>query len=232
MKVLIIEDEYNLGDAIRERLLKEKYLVDLVTDGEKGLYEALTGVYDIILLDIMLPKVDGITILKEIRKENITSKVIMLTAKVELNDKLMGFNNGADDYLTKPFHIDELVARIDAILRRSSTLNQSKVLEYKDIKFNIKECTLINTTNNKQINIIGKEIALLEMFLQNKKQILSKEVIFNKIWGYYSKSDITVVEAYISFLRKKLKLINSNIMIKSIRNLGYRLEDKSEKNEK
>ena len=205
MKILIIEDEYNLADAISSMLTSKKYIVNIATDGEKGLYEALTDVYDLILLDVMLPHKNGIEILKELKHEKISAKVIMLTAKSTIDDKMNGFNNGADDYITKPFHMDELLARVNIQLRKNGINND--ILQYDDIELNIKKLTLKNTTNNQEVSVIGKEFQLIELLIRNKDIVLSKEQIFNKIWGYDSECEINTLEAYISFLRKKLKLV-------------------------
>ncbi len=174
MRLLVVEDEYRLSELISSRLKKEKYTVDVSLDGEEGIYNALSDIYDLIILDIMLPKVDGIEILKNIRKNNIKSKVIMLTAKSELDDKLLGFENGADDYITKPFHIDELVARINVQLRKSNNINNinNNTIEYGDIKLDLKKYNLINKNTNDEINIINKEFQLLEYFLNNPNQVL------------------------------------------------------------
>ena len=227
MKILIIEDEYNLADAISSMLISENYMVDIATDGEEGLYEALTDIYDLILLDVMLPHKNGFEILKELKSENISAKVIMLTAKSTIDDKMNGFNNGADDYLTKPFHMDELLARVNIQLRKDDINND--ILKYEDLELNIKKLILKNTTNNQEVSVIGKEFQLIELLIRNKNIVLSKEQIFNKIWGYDSECEINTLEAYISFLRKKLKLINSKVSIKVIRNMGYKLEVKNEK---
>lgn len=227
MKILIIEDEYNLADAISSMLTSENYMVDIATDGENGLYEALTDIYDLILLDVMLSHKNGFEILKELKSENISAKVIMLTAKSSIDDKMNGFNNGADDYLTKPFHMDELLARVNIQLRKDDINND--VLKYEDLELNIKKLILKNTTNNQEVSVIGKEFQLIELLIRNKNIVLSKEQIFNKIWGYDSECEINTLEAYISFLRKKLKLINSKVSIKVIRNMGYKLEVKNEK---
>lgn len=227
MKILIIEDEYNLADAISSMLTSKNYMVDIATDGEDGLYEALTDIYDLILLDVMLPHKNGFEILRELKSENISAKVIMLTAKSTIDDKMNGFNNGADDYLTKPFHMDELLARVNIQLRKDDINND--ILKYEDLELNIKKLILKNTTNNQEVSVIGKEFQLIELLIRNKNIVLSKEQIFNKIWGYDSECEINTLEAYISFLRKKLKLINSKVSIKVIRNMGYKLEVKNEK---
>ena len=227
MKVLIIEDEYNLADAIKSMLSKEKYMVNICTDGEEGLDEALTDIYDLIILDVMLPSMDGFEILKEIRKEKINSKVLMLTAKSTIEDKLEGLTNGADDYLTKPFHMDELLARVNIQLRKTGSNDNN--IELGNVKLEINSLNLINKDTNEVINIIGKEFQLLEMFMNNPNQVIDKEQIFSKIWGYDSEAELNTLEAYISFLRKKLKLIGANINIKAVRNMGYKLEVSDEK---
>ena len=228
MKVLIIEDEYNLADAISSMLKSKKYDVNICTDGLDGLDEALTDVYDLIILDVMLPHKNGFEILKELRDENINSKILMLTAKNTIHDIMEGFNNGADDYLTKPFHMEELLARVNIQLRKSKSISND-IMKLDDISLNIKSMELYNIDNNSRVKIIGKEFQLLELFMNNPNQVLSKEQIFIKIWGYDTESDINTLEAYVSFIRKKLKLIKSKIKLKAIRNMGYVLEVIDEK---
>ena len=224
MKILIIEDEYNLADAISSVLKGEKYFVEINTDGEEGLNNALSGIYDLIILDVMLPHVNGFEILKKIRIEKIDTKVIMLTAKANIDDKMQGFQGGADDYLTKPFYMEELLARVNLQLRKKTNLENSNKLEVGDITLDISKMELSSLKTNESINVIGKEFQLLELFMRHKNQVLEKEQIFIKIWGYDSESDMNTLEAYISFLRKKLKLLESKINIKSIRNIGYKFE--------
>lgn len=227
MKILIIEDEKSLADLVANRLKKEKYIVDISNDGEEGLYNALLDIYDLIILDIMLPSINGIDILKEIKKNNIKSKVIMLTAKSELEDKLLGFNEGANDYIPKPFHIDELVARVNAQLRIE--LVKDNNLEFGDLILNIKTSDIINKNNNEKINIINKEFQLLEYFMNNPNQVLSKDMIYDKVWSLENESNSNNLEAYLSFIRKKLKIINSNVQIRSLRNIGYKMEYNDER---
>ena len=222
MRILSVEDEESLAELVANRLKKEKYTVDISNDGEDGLYNALMDIYDLILLDIMLPEVNGIEILKEIKKNNIKAKVIMLTAKSELEDKLLGFSEGANDYIPKPFHIDELVARINAQLRIESV--KDNTIEFGDLILDFNSSDIINKDNNERINIINKEFQLLEYFMNNPNQVLSKEMIYDKVWGIDNDSISNNLEAYLSFIRKKLKSINSNVSIKSLRNLGYKME--------
>ena len=227
MRILIIEDEASLADLVASRLKKEKYSVDISLDGEEGLYNALEDVYDLIILDIMLPNINGIDILKELKKKDIKAKIIMLTAKSELEDKLLGFSEGANDYIPKPFHIDEVIARVNAQLRIDKVKNNT--LEFGDLILDLKTSDIINKNNNEKINIINKEFQLLEYFMNNPNQVLSKEMIYDKVWGIENDSISNNLEAYLSFIRKKLKLINSKVTIKSLRNLGYKMEYKDER---
>ena len=224
MRILIVEDEFKIADVIASRLRKENYIVDVFGNGEEGLDNALTNIYDLIILDVMLPKVDGFKILEEIRREKINAKVIMLTAKSMIEDKLTGFNNGSNDYLTKPFHIDELVARVNAQLRMDNVQVQKDYVEAGDLRLNIKNTTLTCTTNNESIEVVCKEFMLLEYLMKNQNQVLQKEQLYEKIWGLDNESESNNLEAYLSFIRKKIKIIGSNVQIKAIRGLGYKLE--------
>lgn len=226
MKILIIEDEYSLADAIAETLKKENFTVEIITDGQEGEDEALTNVYDLILLDVMLPHKNGFEILKELRREKVTTPVIMLTAKSEIYDKLNGLENGADDYITKPFHMRELVARVKVILKRNSNLENTDIIEFADLKLDLKKGKM--SCGENEITINGKELELLETLLVNRNQIMNRETLANKIWGYDSDTEYNNVEVYVSFLRKKLKLLESNVKIKAIRGIGYKMEDKDD----
>ena len=223
MRILVVEDEVNLADVIASSLKKEKYLVDIVSDGEEGLYNAVSGAYNLILLDVMLPGKNGFDILKEIREENVDTKVIMLTAKSELEDKLTGLTNGADDYITKPFHIEELIARVNIQLRKPNS-KVMDTLEYGNLKLYLKTSMIECTDTNESIPVGLKEFQLLEYLMQNKDIIVSKEQIYDRIWGLDNTLESNNLEAYISFIRKKLKLIGTNVNIKALRGLGYKLE--------
>lgn len=222
MRILLVEDEHSLADLVADRLKKERYVVDVSYDGEDGLYNALTGIYDLILLDVMLPKKDGFEILREIRAEGITSKVIMLTARGELDDKLKGFSEGANDYVPKPFHIDELIARVSAQLRTEKTVKDS--LEMGNTLLDFKAPAIVNKETGESIKINNKEFQLLEYFMMNPNQVLSKEQIFDRIWGMDNDSISNNLEAYISFVRKKLKALDSDVTVKAVRNMGYKIE--------
>lgn len=216
MRILIIEDEPKIAEVISSRLKKENYVVDINKNGEEGIDNALTNIYDLIILDVMLPKINGFEILKQIRKEKIEAKVIMLTAKSMLDDKLTGFNSGANDYITKPFHVEELVARVNAQLRMNQNQTKKDYIEAGDIR--------LNTKTNEEIEIICKEFQIIEYLIKNPNQVISKEQIYEKIWGLENESESNNLEAYISFIRKKLKSIGSEVQIKAIRGLGYKLE--------
>ena len=222
MKILIIEDEYSLADAISETIKKEGFATKIITDGEKGENEALTGVYDLILLDIMLPNKDGFKILASLQKERIKTPVIILTAKSEIYDKLNGLENGADDYITKPFHMKELIARIKIVLKRKTDTEDLNVIKYGDLQLNLRNGKII--CENNEITINGKELELLEILITNKNQTVNRELLADKIWGYDSDAEYNNVEVYISFLRKKLKLLKSKTTIKTVRGIGYVLE--------
>ena len=222
MKILIIEDEYSLADAISETIKKEGFATKIITDGEEGENEALTGVYDLILLDIMLPNKDGFKILASLQREKIETPVIILTAKSEIYDKLNGLENGADDYITKPFHMKELIARIKIVLKRKTDTKDLNVIEYGDLQLNLRNGKII--CGNNEITINGKELELLEILITNKNQTVNRELLADKIWGYDSDTEYNNVEVYISFLRKKLKLLKSKTTIKTVRGIGYVLE--------
>ena len=222
MRILIVEDEFNLADAIANRLKMEKYSVDISVNGEEGLFNALSGIYDLIILDVMLPKKNGFEILKEIKKENIESKVIMLTAKTDIDSKLEGFEIGANDYITKPFHMEELVARVNLQLRNNEVNND--IVECGDAVLNIRTAVLENKNTKDNIEIMKKELMLLEYFMRNPNIVISKDVLYDKIWGFDNNIESNSIEAYISFIRKKFKVIGLEINIKAIRGLGYKLE--------
>lgn len=227
MRILVIEDEETLAELIAERLKKEKYSVDISYDGEDGTFNALTGIYNLIILDVMLPFKDGFEILKEIRENDISSKVIMLTAKSEIDDKLIGLKGGADDYITKPFHMEELLARVDIQLRKKSVA-EDNTISFSDIKLNIKTSNLECINTNESIDVGLKEFLLLEEFIRNPNIIISKDQIYDKIWGIDNTVESNNLEAYLSFIRKKLKIIGSKVQIKAHRGLGYKLEDPNE----
>lgn len=224
MRILVVEDEIHLSEALSQILKKNNYTVDVVHDGEDGLDNALSGIYDIILLDIMLPKMDGLTILKHLRKEEIATPVILLTAKGDISDKVKGLDTGADDYLAKPFATEELLARIRALSRRKSEVITDNTLKIGSMELN--PATLKLSMGDKEIKLILKESELLELLIIRKNAVTSKELIIEKIWGFDSEVEHNHVEVYISFLRKKLLFLDGDVVIKTIRGAGYILEVK------
>lgn len=221
INLLIVEDEATLSDNIKE-ILSDLGEITQIYDGEEGLFEAETGVYDLILLDLMLPGKNGYEILAEIRKKNIQTPVLILTAKDGLEDKITGFQKGADDYLTKPFYREELIMRVKALLKRSLGLFSENQIVYKNITCNL--ATKEVTIDDEILSIQGKEFDLLVYFIQNKGVILTKEQIFDRIWGFDSDTTITVVEVYMSHLRKHLKPSGADQFFKTLRNVGYILQ--------
>lgn len=224
MRILFVEDEPSIAEAVASLLKKQHYSVDLAYDGETGLDYAASGVYDLLVLDIMLPKIDGITLLKTLRKQNIRTPIIMLTAKSEVDDKVLGLDAGADDYLTKPFQMKELLARIRSLSRRKDLDYQEDQLAFGNVVLARNELQLATTTN--QVVLSPKEMKLMELFLSRPKVILSKEIIINKIWGFDPDVEENRVEIYVSLLRKKLTLLEADIGIRTIRNAGYILQSK------
>ena len=221
MKVLLIEDDEMLAEAVSQILGKNNYTVDVSHDGEYGLDCASSGIYDIILLDIMLPALDGIQVLRQMRQEGITTPVIMLTAKGELRDKVQGLDCGADDYLAKPFETEELLARIRAVVRRKGDYHNEGKLVYGDLSFNphTKEIE-----KDGQILLLStKESQLLELLMEYSPCSLSKERIIEKLWGYDADATDSHVETHVSLLRKKLRQIGSSSSIRSVRGVGYLL---------
>ncbi|MCQ2514039.1 MAG: response regulator transcription factor [Ruminococcus sp.] len=223
MQILIVEDEKRLADALREILSEQKYMTDVVYDGKVGFDYALSGIYDAIILDIMLPHKNGFEIAYELRKNKIETPILMLTAKDTIPDKVSGLNSGADDYMTKPFAPEELIARLKAITRRKGEVILDEAT-FGDFTFNSSTCQL--TKGVKSIHLNFKETELLKLFISRPNAIISKEEIITKVWGYDSDAGSNNVEAYVSFLRRKLSFIGSETEIKSAKKLGYRMECK------
>ncbi len=222
MRILMVEDEIHLAEALTQILRKNNYTVDAVHDGQDGLDYALSNIYDLILLDIMLPKINGLTILKEIRKAGIITPVLLLTAKGDISDKVIGLDSGADDYLAKPFATEELLARIRAMSRRKGEILLDTMLKYGDIELNPTNLKL--SCASKEVKITLRESELLEFLILRKGLVTSKELILEKLWGFDSEAEHNHVEVYISFLRKKLGFIGSTVTIHTLRGVGYTLE--------
>lgn len=216
MRILYVEDEKYLAEAVIHMLNKEKINVDWTDDGEEGLNLALKPNYDVIVLDIMLPKLSGLEILQTVRSRGIKTPVIMLSALNEVEDKIKGLDYGADDYLAKPFKTAELIARLRALTRRPALID-AKVLNYEDLELNLTNRTLNG------VELTDKESAIFEMLIRNPGSAITKEQILAHVWGADSEYEDNYAEVYISYLRKKLKNLHSRVAIKTIRNLGYKL---------
>lgn len=218
MRLLFAEDEKSLSRAITAILKKNHYEVDAVYDGEEALAYLECGTYDGAILDIMMPKKDGLTVLKEIRRQGINTPVLMLTAKAEIDDRVLGLDSGANDYLTKPFAAPELLARIRAMTRTQMTQNTSS-LSFGNLSLNQTSFELSSPSGSYQLT--NKEFQLLELLMANPGQVISSDRLFEKIWGYESDADPSVIWVYISYLRKKLTALNASVRIRAIRNAGY-----------
>lgn len=220
MKILIVEDEKLLADALRELLEKKGFQVELAHDGETGKAFAELGIYDLLILDVMMPGLDGYEVARQVRASRCFTPILMLTAKSTLEDRIQGLNAGADYYLTKPFDSRELLACINALLRRQG--GQVDELRFGNTSLDLASCTL-NCGEN-ALRLSAREFDVMRFLLQAGDKILSKEVLLARVWGYDSEAVENHVEVYVGFLRKKLSAIGSNIRIQAVRRLGYRLE--------
>lgn len=225
MKLLLIEDEQRMAQALAELLRLEHYEVDLYADGLSGGDAVESGIYDLIVLDVMLPGKSGFEIARQARRHGVKTPILMLTAKGELDDKVTGLDSGADDYLTKPFMTEELLARLRALSRRSAN-SADNTLSFGDISLKPDTAVLYNKTNGQSVRVSEKEYHILEYFMANQGQILSREQLALKIWGYENEAEYNNVEVYLSFTRKKLAFINAHVEIKAVRGLGYELRIK------
>lgn len=222
MKVLIVEDERTLSDTIKQCICK-KFDTEHAYDGYAAYMMAKENIYDAIILDLMLPEMSGYDVLLKLRENKVLTPVLILTAKDTLNDKLKGFNYGADDYLVKPFEREELLARLEAIIRRTNGAYKQDEIEFKDLKLNIKSRRAF--IKDKEITLQGKQFDILEYLINSKGTIITKEQIFDKIWGFDSFTTTNVVEVYASGLRKTLKQYGYDKYIKTIRGVGYMITD-------
>ena len=226
MQILVVEDEKRLAEALQRILSEKKYMVDLAIDGADGYDMASSGIYDIIILDVMLPKMNGLQVAQQLRKEKISTPILMLTAKEQISDKVTGLDAGADDYMAKPFSPDELFARVRALTRRQGEVVLEE-LTFDTLVLNLSTCDLVN--GNKSVHLNYKEFEIMKILLQNPQTVTPKDDLIVKVWGYDSNAVDNNVEVYISFLRKKLEFVHANVEIVSLRKVGYRLELKSEK---
>lgn len=218
MRILIIEDDKVLAKIV-EQCIGKNYEVDHAYDGEEGLLFAKQDIYDAIILDIMLPIMNGYDVLKNLRQDKIYTPVLILTAKDSINDKIEGFRSGADDYLVKPFNREELLVRLEALIRRSKGNYTTNIIEFEDLKLDLKSRTA--KVNGVEIFLQGKQFDILEYLINSKNAIVTKEQIFDKIWGFDSETTANVIEVYASGLRKELKKVGYDKYLKTIRGVGY-----------
>ncbi|WP_313184598.1 response regulator transcription factor [Lacrimispora sp.] len=222
MKVLIVEDEVRLADALGQIMKEQHYQADIVYNGTDGLSCGLSGEYDVIVLDVMLPGENGFQVVKKLREARIQTPVLMLTARDDIQDKVTGLDRGADDYMTKPFIPEELLARIRALSRRQGEVIVEE-MKFGDLTLNLSANDLCCGT--KSIHLGYKEFEVLKILMSNSGRIVSKETLISRVWGSDSDAEDNNVEAYISFLRKKLNFVGSGVEISTLRKVGYRLEE-------
>lgn len=224
MRILLVEDSISLCEVLSEVLQKEKYEVQCAYDGEEGLNLAVSDIFDLIILDVMMPKKNGFEVLKELRAKKISTPVIMLTALSQESNKVQGLDLGADDYLSKPFSTSELLARIRAILRRRGDVTVENTLSYQGVVLNLSSYQLIRGT--KSVKLSQKECDIMRYFMERPRYVAEKEALINKVWGFDNTFESNSLEVFISFLRKKLSFIDAPFVINSIRGVGYQLGDK------
>lgn len=225
VKVLLIEDEKRMAEALVEILRMENYDVEVFNDGTQGYLAVENDIYDVMILDVMLPGKSGFEIAKHARSQNIKTPILMLTAKGEVDDKVFGLDSGADDYLTKPFMTKELLARLRALTRRSMN-HVDSCLAYGDIELNLENFMLTCKENGQSIRLKEKEFHIMEYLLSNREQVITRENLAMKIWGYESEAEYNNVEVYMTFTRKKLNFVGSKVEIKAVRGVGYELRCK------
>lgn len=225
MRILLAEDEKRMARALVELLKQEKYDVDHMEDGDSALMALESGIYDIAVLDVMMPEMNGFEVARRARNNGIKTPILMLTAKSQLDDKVEGLDSGADDYLTKPFQTKELLARIRALGRRSSSF-QEDILKYGDLTIDKATAMLNCDTTGQNVRLSEKELRILEYMFNNNGQIMTREQLAVKIWGFESETEYNNVEVYMSFTRKKLAFVGSKVEIKAVRGLGYELREK------
>ena len=226
MKILLAEDEKRMAKALVELLTIEKYDVTHFADGESALTAGLTGIYDVIVLDVMMPQMGGFEVAKQLRRGGVKTPILMLTAKSDVDDKVTGLDSGADDYLTKPFNTKELLARLRALCRRSADADDNS-LHFGDIALDLGTAMLSCITSGQSVRLGDKEFHIMEYMLKNHKQILTREQLALKIWGYDNEAEYNNVEVYMSFTRKKLNFIGAKTEIKAVRGIGYELRYKN-----
>ena len=221
MRILIIEDEGRLAETLADIITRNRDIADICRDGRVGLDNANSGIYDAVILDVMLPEMNGLDVVREMRRNGNMVPVLMLTAKTELDDRIDGLDSGADYYLTKPFETQELLACLRAVTRRGGDI-RPEVAAFGDVEVNLAASELV--CNERSVRLGAKELELMRLLIANKNILLSKESIYLKIWGYDGEAEDSIVEVYISFLRKKLEHVGSKVKIAVVRRVGYRLE--------
>lgn len=226
MRILIVEDEKRLARTIGDLLEAQHYTVDLCYDGESGLDNAMSGIYDAMILDVMLPRIDGLTVARRLREANVTLPVLMLTARSGLEDKVSGLDSGADYYLTKPFANEELLACLRALLRKNKGGALDNRLHFGDLTLELSNCLL--SCGSHSVRLSRKEFDIMSLLMSQGDQVVPKETLILKVWGYESDAEDNNVEVYISFLRKKLNHLKSNVSIKALRMVGYHLISEAE----
>ena len=222
MRLLVIEDEKKVSSFIKKGLEEEGYAVDAAHDGEEGLYMALDNVHDLIILDIQLPKMDGLQVLQEIRKQKVKTPVLLLTVRATIEDKVLGLDSGADDYLTKPFAFQELVARLRALLRRR-TEAEPTVLKVADLVLDPARRTVLR--GEEKIDLSPREFSLLDYFMRNPGRVLTRTMITEHVWDYDFDTDTNVIDVYVNYLRKKIDSGRDSRLIQTVRGVGYVLRD-------
>lgn len=228
MKILMIEDEVKLARAVKFLLKEQNITCETIADGKEGFEYAIKNPCDVIVLDIMLPSMNGYEILESLRENGIQTPIIMLTAKNLVEDKVKGLNLGADDYLTKPFDSNELIARVKALARRNTTVIMDETLEFEDLTLDISTGEL--KTSQDSIKLNYKEMEIMKILFSSPNKIVAKDLIFEKVWGWESPANDSSMEAYMSFLRRKIKFLGSKVQIKNSQKVGYKLESGDDKN--
>jgi DNA-binding response OmpR family regulator len=222
LRLLLIDDEQKLLRALQQLLIEQQYAVDIATDGESGLEMALTGLYEVLVIDVMMPKMSGIDVVRTLRESEDSTPILLLTARDAIDDRVRGLDAGADDYLTKPFANQEFLARIRALTRRSGDVMPTQVLTVG--RFSLDLQSRVIKVDDQSLFLTAKEFQMLELFLRNAGQVLPKELIFDRVWGFDGPSDTNAVEIYVHFLRKKIDAIHDSmgtVAIETVRGVGY-----------
>lgn len=222
MRILVVEDEKRLARTIGDLLEANNYTVDLCFDGESGLDNAMSAIYDAMILDVMLPRMDGLTVARKLRQAGVNLPILMLTARSSLEDKVSGLDSGADYYLTKPFASEELLACLRALTRKQGASALGNTLTFGDLRLELSSCLLV--CGERSVRLSRKEFEIMGLLMANGDQVVTKDALILKVWGYESDAEDNNVEVYISFLRKKLTRLKSTVSIRTLRMLGYHLE--------